>query len=83
MEEEEENKRKREGRNHRSEPEGAAHFQRTFYDGATVSDDVIMAGIEELPICSMTRDDAIVKLRRRIFPRILRIYDWDLLDIRH
>ena len=66
MEEEEENERKRwevGGFIGRAEPEGTAVFNAVLRQ-ATVSDDMIMASIEELPICANTEDDAKMKMLR-------------------
>lgn len=83
MEEEEENERRRRGVSH-EQNQKAPRFLNAILVGATVSDDVIMAGIDDLPICLMTGDDSTMsRLRRRILPRILRIYDWNLLDVHH
>lgn len=58
-------------------------FSTQSYDGATVSDDVIMAGIDKLAIYSMADDDATLnRLRRRVLLLVLKIYNWNLLDRR-
>jgi hypothetical protein len=48
-----------------------APSQRSIH-GATVTDDVIMEGTDELPLCSMTKDDATAT--PKYLALILRIY---------
>ncbi|KAJ5514013.1 hypothetical protein N7463_003565 [Penicillium fimorum] len=63
-----EGKKRRRGLSHTQKPEGAALFQHDV-GAAPVNDDVIMAGIDELPICSMNAGDATVdRLRQRTLP---------------
>lgn len=76
-------KKKGRGEYHTSKTGRRRDFSTRFYDGATVSDDVIMAGIDKPAIYSMTDDDATLnRLRRRVLLLVLKIYKWNLLDRR-